>query len=72
MNTKNLLNSLKIITCHINKIERSLTSLPQPPNTKKNKKTTTTHKKTTTTQKFPIDDYDYDSYIQKIMKQGGL
>jgi hypothetical protein len=65
--TKNILKSLKIITCHINKIERSLTSLPHPhpPNTKKHKKTTTTHK-------FPIDDYDYDSYIQKIMKQGGL
>ena len=64
MNTKTILKSLKIITREIHKIECAL--IQTNPIVKKHTNTSFTRQ----TNKF--DDDNYDAYIQKISRQGGL
>ena len=64
MNTKTILKSLKIITRKINKIECAL--LQTNPIVKKHTNSSFT------CQTNNLDDDDYDAYIQKIIRQGGL
>jgi hypothetical protein len=67
MNNKTIMRSLKVIIRKINKIECAL--LQTKPIVKKHTKTSFTHQ---TNNNYDDYDYDYDAYIQKIYRQGGL